>query len=442
MGQPTPLTEAERERIYQGKLQGKTVAEIAADLDRSPPVVHKWWQRIRQEGIQGLRTRQPGPVPQGVLSRFDLCVAQTALNLKHTHRRWGADRVLVEMSQDPRLSGLVLPDRSRLSVFFKEKCPECITAHSPRPPTPSAPPLATAVHEVWQLDNQEKIELRDGEIAVICNVRDPFGAAMIASRAFAAKTAKHWRKLDWTEIRQVFRDGFTEWGTLPDSVLTDNELVLAGTPCDPFPSKLTLWLRGLGVKHNRIRPHCPTDQPQVERGHRTLDDFTLDDESRANVDGLQHGLDRERHTYNQYFPSRASDCAGRPPLVAHPELLHPRRPYPPGGELALFELQRVFDYLAEFVFERRVSSTGVVSLGRRLYSVGRPHAGKTVQVHCDPTTQEWVCCEKVKDNDQDIERELARRPVKDIDVQSLTGLPPQAVTLSQPVQLTLPCLAP
>ncbi len=89
MGQPTPLTEAERERILQGKLQGKTLAEIAADLGRSSPVVHKWWQRIRQEGLQGLRTRKPGPVPQGVLSRFDLCIAQTALNLKHTHRRWG-----------------------------------------------------------------------------------------------------------------------------------------------------------------------------------------------------------------------------------------------------------------------------------------------------------------------------------------------------------------
>lgn len=442
MGQPTPLTEAERERIYQGKLQGKTEWEIAAELDRSVHVVHKWCQRIGHEGWHGLRTRKRGPAPQGVLSRFDPRVVQTALNLKRTHCRWGADRVRVEMSQGPHLKGLVLPSRSRLSVFFKEKCSDCIAISSPRSPTPAAPPLATAVHEVWQLDNQEKIELGDGEIAVICNVHDPWGAALIASRAFAAKTVKHWRKLDWTEIRQVFRDGFTEWGTLPDSVLTDNELVLAGTPCDPFPSKLTLWLRGLGVKHHHIRPHCPTDQPQVERGHRTLDNLTRDDESRANVGALQHGLDRERHLYNQFFPSRASDCAGRPPLVAHPELLHPRRPYQPEWEGALFDLQRVFDYLAEFAFERHISATGVVSLGRRLYSVGRRHAGKTVQVHCDAETHEWVCCEKITDNDQEIQPELARRPVKGIDVQSLTGLPPQALTLAQPVQLTLPCLVP
>ncbi len=442
MGPLTPLTEAERERIYQGKLQRKTESEIAAALERSVEVVHKWCQRIRQEGLAGLRTRRRGPTPQGVLSRFDPLMAQTALSLKRSHPRWGPDRVLVEMGQDARFRGQVLPDRSRLSVFFRAKCPECVAASSPRSPKPSAPPLATAVHEVWQLDNQEKIELRDGEIAVICNVHDPYGAAMIASRAFAAKTEKHWRKLDWTEIRQVFRDGFIEWRTLPDSVLTDNELVLSGSPGDPFPSKLTLWLRGLGIKHNRIRPHCPTDQPQVERGHRTLDNFTLDDESRANVENLQRGLDRERHTYNQYFPSRASDCAGHPPLVAHPELLHPRRPYPPGGEVALFDLQRVFDYLAEGAFQRHVSSTGIISLGRQLYSVGRPQAGKIVQVHCDATTHEWVCCEKVKDNDPAIDRELARRPIKGMTVEALTGLSLQALILEQPVQLTLPCLAP
>lgn len=102
----------------------------------------------------------------------------------------------------------------------------------------------------------------------------------------------------------------------------------------------------------------------------------------------------------------------------------------------------MFDYLAEFVFERHVSSTGVVSLGRRLHSVGRRHAGKTVHVHCDSQTHEWVCCEKVKENDQEIKYESSRRPVKGIDGQSLTGLQLQALTLAQPVQLTLPGLAP
>jgi transposase len=442
MSQSEPLTEAERERIYQGLLQGKTQVEVAIELGRSIHVVRKWWRRIREKGAQGLRNRKRGPKAKGILSRFEPRVAQTALRLKRSHPRWGADRVLTQLKQDPRFEGVDLPDRSRLAVLFKEECPECVAKHQPRAPAPSAPPQATAAHEVWQLDNQEKVVLQDGEIAVICNVRDPVGAAMIASRAFAAKTVKHWRKLAWEEYRQVLREAFAEWQTLPDSLLTDNELVLAGSPRDPFPSKLTLWLRGLGVKHIRIRPHCPTDQPQVERNHRTLNNFTLSEDSRANVACLQQALDQERRTYNYHFPSRASDCAGSPPLTAHPELLQPRRLYRPEFELVLFDLQRVFDYLAEFTFERRVSATGVVSLGRRLYSIGRCYAGKTVQVRCDPLKHEWVCSEKVVENDREVELELVRRPVKGVDVQTLTGLKPQPLILEHPLQLTLPFLAP
>lgn len=443
MAQGRPLSDAERERIYEGRSQGKTIPAIALELNRSEAVVRKWSRRIRAEGIQGLRSRRRGRQAVGVLGSFDPRVRQAALVLKRTHRRWGADRVLIELRRDPQLSGLALPSRSRLALFFKQQCPDCVAWRQPRRPAPTAPSQATAVHEVWQLDNQEKIELADGEVAVICNIRDPFGAAMIGSRAFAAKTAKHWRKLKWTEIRQMLREAFTEWQTLPDSFLTDNELSLAGTPHDPFPSKLTLWLRGLGIKHRFIRPHRPTDQPHIERNHRTLNDLTLDEESRANLSNLQQALDRERHVYNHEFPCRASNSAGRPPLVAHPELLQPRRPYQPEQELALFDLQRVYDFLADFVFERCVSATGMVSLGRCLYSVGRCHAGKRVTVRCDPVNYEWVFTETVREQDKEVERELARRPVKQIDTYSLTGLEPSAQPVPQlPIQLTLPCLVP
>ncbi len=151
-------------------------------------------------------------------------------------------------------------------------------------------------------------------IASVCNVRGPVGAAIIASRAFPVQTEKHWRKLQWTEVREVLRAGFTEWQTLPDGVVTDNELSLGGSPTDPFPSLLTLWLVGLGVRHIFIRPHCPTDQAQVERTHRTPSDFALDEESQANLTALQQALDRERVLHNTLFP-----CSGqrlsRPPAA-------------------------------------------------------------------------------------------------------------------------------
>jgi len=63
---------------------------------------------------------------------------------------------------------------------------------------------------------------------------------------------------------------FARWGTLPDEVQTDGEAVLIGRPQDTFPSPFTLWLRGLGITHLRIRPGKPTDNAEVERCHRTV----------------------------------------------------------------------------------------------------------------------------------------------------------------------------
>ena len=69
---------------------------------------------------------------------------------------------------------------------------------------------------MWQVDHQEGHRLADGSIATVCNIRDPYGAVMIASQAFEVRTEQRWRKLTWEEVRKVLRAGFAEWHTLPD----------------------------------------------------------------------------------------------------------------------------------------------------------------------------------------------------------------------------------
>jgi transposase InsO family protein len=436
MGNRLPLSQAEKERIYCGKLAGRTLAQMATEIGCTLECARKWWRVGRDRGLEGLRAPRRGRSSTGILSQFDSRVSEKALDLKRQHRRWGADRVLVELKDDPDLVGLKLPGRSRLSVFFKERCPECVATRKPRVAIPPRPPDATGVHEVWQLDSQEGIHLHNEEIATVCSIRDPVGAAMIASQAFSVKTERNWRRLKWTEVRSVLRGGFTEWQTLPDCVQSDNQPALAGGSNDSFPGKLTLWLVGLGIKHRFIRPGCPTDQPHIERNHRTLSDFALDDKALGNSERLQQALDRERHVHNELFPSRASDCAGRSPLEAHPELLAPRRYYQPELELALFDQQRVYDYLATFTFERKVTSTARVSLGWSPYSLGRKlvreQKVETVLARLDARQGEWVFL--TMDGE-----ELVRRKPKGLEVHALTGLDPSDVSVSQLVQLTFPC---
>jgi transposase len=432
------LTQAEREQIYLLKRSGQTILQIAEALNTSPACVRKWWRRGRDQGMYGLLERKRGRPIEGALSTFAHPVQQASLKLKREHKRWGANRVLIELQKDPALAGLAYPSRSRLYAFFHQECPECLsiwTQHKDVPP----PPQATAVHEEWQVDHQEGQRLLDGSIATVCNIRDPYGAAMIASQAFSVKTEQRWRKLTWEEVRQVLRAGFTEWQTLPDSILTDNEMGLGGNPNDPFPSWLSLYLAGLGIKHNFIRSHRPTDQPQVERNHRTLDGLTEDESSRQDLASFQQSLDRERHMYNYEFPSRASDCGGSPPLQAHPALLQPRRPYRAELEAVLFDMQRVYHYLASFTFERKVNRNGQVTLKGHHYTVGLAHKEKQVWVRLDEQTQEWMFLER---DEQSMEHELNRRPLFGLNFCSLTGLVELASPAHLlPLQLTLP-LAP
>jgi len=434
MGQRV-LSVDERIEIYIMKQAGQTLSEISQAKGISYQTARKWWRVGRDFGLEGIRKRTRGRPRKGAGSSFNPEVIAVAIQLKREHRRWGANRVLVELKRDEKLANMKLPSRSRLHAIFKALCPEKVgnwTHHSKLP----KPPKATAVHEVWQVDHQEGFALQDGSRATVCNIRDPVGAAMIASRAFEVTTAKRWRKLTWEEVRQVLRQAFCEWQTMPDSVQTDNEMSLGGNPNDPFPSWLTLWLAGLGIQHSFIRSHRATDQAEVERCHRTMDAFSDDEDSRENLESFQASLERERYQHNHLFPSRASDCAGRPPLSAYPELLTARRPYHPDQELVLFDVKRIYNLLAATPLSRKVNRNGQITLKGKHYSIGAHLANLQVEVRFDPHSKEWVCYRAEEDGHLE---ECARRSLVGFDVEVLTGLcPPPKPQELQPLQLSLP----
>jgi transposase-like protein len=434
MAARAPLTLAEKERLYAEKLRGRSLSTIAAELGCSRETARKWWRIARDHGRTAFQQARRGRAASGVLSRFAPAVTSRALSLKREHPSWGPDRVLSELHCDATLRELRLPSRARLAVLFKTECPDLVAPRRPRSPPQPAPSAPTAVHECWQLDCQEALPLADDHRASICTLRDPVGAAILVSQAFDVTGGTRGRRLSWQELRGVIRSAFARWDTLPDTLQTDNEVCLGGQPSDPMPSQLTLWLIGLGVEHRFIRPNTPTDQAQIERTHRTLDGFVGLPDRRLDLEQLQQRLDIEREQHNRFFPSRASDCAGRPPVMAHPELLRPRRPYRLEWERQLFDEQRVYDYLATIDLERKVSSTGQIQLRGRSRAVGRAYAGQSVIVQCDSKTHEWVV--HLADGTY-----LKRLPIDGLDVTTLTGITDMAFADLPPIQLTLPLAA-
>lgn len=434
MANRPPLTVNEKKQVYETKLKGKILSEIAEMIPCSLSCARKWWRVGRDSGLRELAQQRRGRCKRGRLSQFAPSVAEQALVLKQKHPKWGPNRVLIEMEDDPELRQLSLPAPSSLAAYFKEVCPELLLPRKKKRPTPSQPRPARGVHEIWQLDHQEGIKLDTGEVVTICNIRDPLAAAIIASQAFIVTTAKHWRKVTIPEVQSVLRQAFAEWQTLPQMVQTDNEPGLGGSPKDVFPTLLTLWLAGLGIKHQLIRPACPTDQAAVERSHRTVNGFAVHKLSQANYDSLQASLDKEKRIHNERFPSRASDCEGRPPLIAHPQLRLQSRPYQLDREFDLFNLQYVADHLATYLLERKVNVSGQVSLGGTSYYVGSKYRGLTVQVQFDAVAHEWLFA------DGQTLVELQRKSPKYFSIEHFTGLEKPTEPVDTAIQLSFPAL--
>ena len=105
-------------------------------------------------------------------------------------------------------------------------------------------------------------------------------------------------------------------------------------------------------------------------------------------------------------------------------------------ETVLFDIQRVFDYLATFTFERKVNRNGQVTLKGLHYTVALAHAGEDIQVRLDASTQEWLLLELASQGQL---QEVRRQPLVGVDFATLAGLAkPEKTPGLPPIQLSLP----
>lgn len=418
-------TSDQRRKFYELHQDGATYEKIADRFGVSKWRVRYWCRRQRDgKGCETHYHREP----RGLLSNFDSKVRYCVLRLRLEHPRWGPNRIRAKLKKRPSLRGLKLPSEACIGRYlhqwrrFRRKPKKKPIRRRSQPPT--------AVHQRWQVDFKVGIRLESGLRVNLHTVRDPVGAAYIGDFVFA--TGKRQRRVKMEEVRAVLRMCFARWGTLPDEIQTDGEPVLVNPHQDSFPSVFTLWLKGLGIEHLVIQN--VTSNAEVERCHRTINDYAVIGNEDKTLEELQHILDQSTHELNFELSSRAKDCAGRPPIVAHPELLQPRRPFQPEQELALFDRKRVDAYLTTFTWRRVVDKNGRVSLGgkRRRYSVGRSYAGREVTVRFDPTDRHFVFSEAKAS-----EKTIRRLPAKGLNVGDLTGLETWPTGLG-PQQLPLP----
>jgi transposase InsO family protein len=420
-------TPAQRQDFYHRHLAGATYHQIAVAAGVAWACVRYWCRRLRQGGpAESAYPQRPG----GLMSRFDPKIRFRILYLRLKHPRWGPTPIRHGLGAFPALRDLPLPSPAVIGRYlhqwprFRRPPAATVVRQRPRPPT--------AVQQRWQIDFKLGIPLSDGRLVNLHTVRDPVGAACLAARLTETHlVARKPARVTLPELQATLRGCFAAWHTRPDEVQTDGEGLFIGQPQDRFPSSFTLWLRGLGIAHLVIRPGVPTDNAEVERCHQTLMNYAIIGQEDLPLAELQVRVDAAVHILNHELPSHAHGCGGQPPVVAHPELLQPRRPYA-GAEGQVFDLARVDQYLATLQWTRRVSKAGQVSLGgpHIRYSVGHLYARQQVLIRFDPADRHFVFFTTA-----DLPQDVGRQPVKNLSVADLTGL---VDAPAQPSQLSLP----
>lgn len=434
----THTTPTQRRTFYELHQQGLSYGEIADQHEVSRECVRYWCRRQRDGGSCETAYRRE---PRGILSQFDGLVRYCILRLRLEHPRWGPGTIQYHLRKRPSLRGLVVPSRAQIGRYlhqwpkFRRKRKEQAADSRPDPPT--------EVHQRYQFDFKVNIALDDGTTVDLHTVRDPVGEVCIGAVVHVTgQVNTRTKRVPMEDARATLRRCFDQWNTLPDEVQTDGESTLVTSKQDGFPSIFTLWLAGLGIKHLVIRRGKPTDNAEVERCHRTLNDYAIIGNEKHSAVELQSILDHAVLELAIDLPSYAEACAGRAPVETHPELLEPRRPFRAQHELALFDLKRVDALLSAFTWTRKVGKTGQVCIGgqHQYYCVGRAYARQKVVVRFDPSDRCFVFYrpDSAPDSpDQETGQEIGRRPARNLEVEDLTGLAtwPQGLV---PQQLPLP----
>jgi hypothetical protein len=268
------------------------------------------------------------------------------------------------------------------------------------------------VHGCWQLDIDERVKLPGYGEAHILNLVDYVSGLKIGAFLWPARQAGRQCRVSWLQIQQALRQAFSKWG-LPQRIRTDRDRVLVAEGNYPFPMPFTLWLVGLNIEHELI--HRVTENGCVERSHRTWEGRLSGYGPYADLAAWQDIVDYEWWRMNAVLPSRGRHCRRQPPLLVYPQARQPLRWYRCQDELALFELNRVQQYLATGQWLRHTTATGQFSFNDQRFRVGLAYKQRWVQLIYLPDLGFQVTCPP----DEAVIKTIQ---VKGLTVSEITGL--------------------
>ena len=380
--------------IYERHGAGEKLTDIARSMGIHYETARKWWRVGRGQGREGLvhrRRRPPRQVLHGVPDR----VRERLAALRGKNPAWGVPYLRQQLLESKELTADERKHVPSVAAIYRylhqvEQNPLGRTKLAQDTPSPPLVDQAEHPHHLWQMDLKEKCAVSGLPHRVtVVTARDVYSSVTVASEVVALR--RYASTLSGATVQAMCRKCFARWG-LPDILRTDNGSCFVGTmPQTGFPSYLTLWLTGLGVRHETIDKGQVTQNGCVERYSRTYSNLALRNGPYADVEELQRVSDLTVEFLNTKYPSRAGRCGCRPPLEAYPEALTPRRAYrEEAAELGQFSLGLVDTYLAQFRWRRTADPRGQIALGGARYWMGKEHAHEVFEIVFDPQDRSFV----------------------------------------------------
>lgn len=356
--------------------------EIAEQTGWSVSTVRKWRRRADQ-GRHALVSVMGRPAT-GALSTFPPLIRETIRAWRNAYPGRGPKTLRADLEADERFRGQDLPGPRSIARFLKEEeLTRPYERHSELPrPDQDAP---QAPHEVWEMDARGQEYVAGVGMVTLINLNDRCSRVRLLSHPCWLGSRRVERLPATEDYQLVLRLAFAEWG-LPDCIAMDRDSVFYDNATkSPFPTRMHQWLLALGIGVLFGRPGRATDQGMTERSHQLWARQVLEGQSFVNWDALYQSLRQRRDFLNHCLP--CATLGEVPPLIAYPEAKTPRRLYRPEWEAELLDLSRVYTYLAQARWFRRVSTVGTVSLGGQVYGLGCAWAKQQVEIAFDVSEQ-------------------------------------------------------
>ena len=312
---------------------------------------YKWWDRYQKDGPKGLedRPRRPENSPGRTPRKTEALIVE----LRKEHPSWGPEKLLTVLGR--RKPGFQLPARSTVAAILKregliEKRKRRRNHRHPGKPVVEV----NAPNELMTADFKGEFKTVDGRYCYPLTIADQFSRYLIACKGLSSTRGRL--------ARPVFEKVFLEHG-LPNAILTDNGAPFVVPHAICGLSALSVWWIQLGIRHHRIEPGQPQQNPRHERMHRTLKAEATRPPG-ANLRCQQRKFDSFRKEFNDVRPHQALGQK-TPSEVWRPS----PRPYP--------ERKPKPEYQAHSE-KRRVTSSGHIRFKTRLLFLSSNLPGETV----------------------------------------------------------------